>query len=79
MKGYTKEMAYQLGYQLGYTAERLTQAAAERGQAIELAVLRTGEAMRIAAEAVITGEDPAAHELADSFTIGCVVGRRAAS
>ena len=79
MKGYTQPMAYELGYQLAYRAEKLSQSASDRGQAVQLAVLRTGEAMRLAAEGVVTGNDLAAYELADSFARGCVAGYRAAT
>lgn len=78
MKGYTTKQAYELGYQLAYRAEKLTQAASDRGQAIELAVMRACEGMRLAAEAVVVGAELDAYNHAASFAAGSVAGYEAA-
>lgn len=78
MKGYTQPMAYELGYQLAYRAELLSDAADRRGQGVAVAVLRTAEAMRQAAEAVVIGGDAANYQLAASFASGSIAGYEAA-
>jgi len=78
MKGYTIPQAYELGYQLAYRAELLSDAADQRGHGVAMAVLRTAEAMRLAVEAVVTGGELDRYNHAASFAAGSVAGYEAA-